>query len=104
MDFVVAAETGEEGDAGLDHAPGLADHDRAAAERGEPVALAGVVALDAMGLVLADVEPALRDGLLVGSPVVGAIEAWVPACPYTGKQPLEGGAVTTAELPVNQAP
>ena len=65
--------------------------------------LAGVVALDAVGLLLADVEPSLRDGLLVGRPVVGADQARVPGCSYTLKQAFEGGPVTTAELPVNQS-
>ena len=32
----------------------------------QPVPLAGVVALDAVGFLLADVDLALRDGLLVG--------------------------------------
>jgi hypothetical protein len=67
------------------------------------VPLAGMVALDAMGLILADVEPALRDRLLVGRPIVGAVEARVPAL-QPGKQPFERGPVTTAELPVNQLP
>ena len=65
--------------------------------------LAGVVALDAVGFFLADVELTLRDGLLVGGPVVGADQARVPGCPYTLKQAFERGAVTTAELPVNQS-
>ena len=74
---VVAAEAGEEGDGGVDHALGLGDHDSAAAEAGEPMTLAGMVTLEPVRLVLADVEPALRDRFLVGGPVVGAVEARV---------------------------
>ena len=65
--------------------------------------LAGVVTLDAVGLFLADIEPPLRDGLLVGGPVVAAVETRVPGCPYAGKQAFERGLVTTAEFPVNQS-
>src|SRR4051812_24962709 len=57
---VVAAEAGEQRDGGVDHADGLGDHDRAAAEAGEPVPLAGVVALDAVGRLLSDERAALR--------------------------------------------
>ena len=81
---------------------GLGDHDRAAAEPGQPVPLAGVVALEPVGLILADIEPALRDGILVGGPLIGAVQARVPA-PHAGKKALEGGAITTAAFPVNQS-
>ncbi|MCC2664520.1 MAG: hypothetical protein K0S35_2442 [Geminicoccaceae bacterium] len=102
--------SGRRGDGGVDHALGLGDHDRAAAEAGEPVPLAGMVALEAVGLVpgsgpgqaLADIEPKLRDRLLVGGPVVGAVETRVPAL-HAGKQPFESGRVTTAAFPVNQS-
>lgn len=67
------------------------------------MALPGVVALDDVGVLLADVEPALRDGLLVGGPVVGADKLRVPSLPQAGEQPLQGGPVTTAEFPVNQS-
>ena len=67
------------------------------------MALAGMVALEAVGLVLAGVEPPLGDRLGVGRPVVGAVEARVPAR-QAGEEPLQGGAVTTAALPVNQSP
>ena len=66
------------------------------------MALARVIALEAVGLVLADVKPALRDRLLVGGPVVRAIEARVPAL-QAGEEPFERGAVTTAAFPVNQS-
>src|SRR5215216_1276463 len=98
---VVAAEAGEEGDGGVDHALGLGDHDGAAAEAGEPVPLASMVALETMGLILTDIEPPLRDGLLVGGPVIGAVETRVPAL-HAAKEPFESGRVTTAALPVNQ--
>ena len=67
------------------------------------MSLAGVVALDAVGLLLADVELTLWDGFLVGGPVVGADETRVPGCSYTLKQAFERGPVTTAEFPVNQS-
>ena len=75
VDPAVVREAGEERDRGLDHAPCLGDHAGAAAEAGEPVALAGMVALDAVRLLLADEQPALRDQLGVGRPAVGAVEA-----------------------------
>ena len=81
---------------------GLGDHDRSAAEAGEPVPLAGMVALEPVGLVLADIEPTLRDRLLVGGPVVGAVETRVPAL-HAGKELVESGRVTTAAFPVNQS-
>ena len=67
------------------------------------MALAGIVTLDAVCLLLTDVELTLRDGLLVGRPVVGADQARVPGCSYTLKQAFERGPVTTAEFPVNQS-
>ena len=101
-DSVVAAEAGEEGDGGVDHALGLGDHDGAAAEARKPVSLAGVVALDPVRLLLANKESALRDQLGIGSPVVGAVETRVPAL-HAAKEPIESGRVTTAALPVNQS-
>src|SRR5215212_3998615 len=100
---VVAAEAGEERDGDVDHALGLGDHDRAAAEACQPMALAGVIALEPVRLVLADIEPPLRDRLLVGGPVVGAVETRVPTLRHAGKKLLESGPVTTAAFPVNQS-
>src|SRR3954452_7747049 len=97
------AEADEERDRGVDHALGLGDHAGAAPEAGEPVPLAGMVALDPVGLVLADVEPALRDQLGVGRPVVGAVETRLPAL-HALDQPAQGGGVTTPALPVNHSP
>jgi hypothetical protein len=87
-DLVVAAEADEERDGGIDHALGPGDHDSAPPKAGEPVALAGVVALDPVGLFLADEELALRDQLGIGSPVVGAVETRVLAL-QAAKEPFE---------------
>jgi hypothetical protein len=98
---VVAAEAGEQGDRGLDHALGPGDDTGASPEAGRPVAPAGMVALNAVRLVLADMEPPRRDRPGAGGPVVGAVEPRLPALPHPSGQPLEGGGVTTAALPVN---
>ena len=66
------------------------------------MALTGVVAFDPVRLVLADVVPPLRDRVAVGSPVIGPVEAGVPALLQASKEPVEGGAIATAALPVNQ--
>jgi hypothetical protein len=66
------------------------------------VALAGVVAFDAMRLLLTDEQLPLRDQLGIGLPAIGTIEPWVPAPPQAGEQALEGGSVTTAQLPVDE--
>ncbi len=78
---------------------GLGDDAGAAAEPGEPVALAGMVALDAVRLLLADEQPPRRDQLAVGRPVVRAVEARAATL-----DTLEGGSVTTPAFPVNHAP
>src|SRR4051812_32253640 len=59
-----------------------------------------MVALDAVGLLLADEQPPLRDQLGVGRPAVGAVEADTPAL-QSLEQPLARGLVTTAQLPVD---
>ena len=101
MDAVVAAEGGEQGDRGVDQALGLGDHDRAPPEAGQPVPLAGVVALDPVRLVLAGVEPAQGDQPGVGRPLIRAIEARAPA-PEARDQLGTGGLVTTAQLPIDE--
>jgi hypothetical protein len=101
MDFVVAAEAGEQGDRGVDHAFGLGDHDRAAPEAGQPVPLAGMVALDPMRLVLTGVKPTRRDQLGVGRPLVRAIEARAPALEALD-QLGAGGLVTTTQFPIDE--
>jgi hypothetical protein len=55
-DAGIASEAGEKGHAGVPPASGLRDNDGAAADADQPVPLAGVVALDAVGLVLANIE------------------------------------------------
>ena len=94
------AEADEQRDRGLDHAHGPGHDAGAAAEAGQPVPLPGMIALDAVGLLLADVEAPLRDRLAVGRPVVRAVEADAPALQALEKS-LEGGPVTTAQLPVD---
>jgi hypothetical protein len=80
---------------------GLGDDDRTPAEAGEPVPLPRVVALDAVRLVLADVEATLWDQLRVGLPAVGAVESDTPLR-QSFEHHLEGGGVTTAQLPVDE--
>src|SRR3954452_23896504 len=87
-DLVVAAEAGEERGRGVDHAHGLGDDGRAAAEAGRPVPLPGGVALDAAGLLLADVELSLRDESRASLPAVGAVEADTPAL-QAREEPLQ---------------
>src|SRR3954454_8525412 len=60
-----------------------------------------MVALDAVGLLLADEQPPLRDQLGVGRPAVGAVEADAPTL-QSLEQPLASGLVTTAQLPVEE--
>src|SRR5690348_6483982 len=59
-----------------------------------------MVPLDAVGLLLADEQPPLRDQLGVGLPAVGTVEADAPAL-QSLEQPLASGLVTTAQLPVD---
>src|SRR3954452_3446570 len=61
-----------------------------------------MVALDAVGLLLADEQPASRDQLGVGLPAVGAVEADTPAL-QAFQHSFEGGGVTTPQLPVGEA-
>src|SRR4051812_22795515 len=55
-DPVIASEAGEQGDADVHHAFGLRDHNRTPPEPRQPMPLARIVPLDAMGLVLARIE------------------------------------------------
>jgi hypothetical protein len=55
-DAGIASKAGEPGHAGVPPASGLRDNDGAASDADQPVRLAGVVALDAVGLVLANIE------------------------------------------------
>src|SRR5690349_18642026 len=61
-----------------------------------------MVALDPVRLLLADEQPALRDQLGVGRPVVRAVETDAPALQALEKS-FESGGVTTAQLPVDEA-
>src|SRR4051812_16933729 len=61
-----------------------------------------MVALDAVGLPLADEQPASRDQLGVGLPAVGAVEADTPAL-QAFRHSFEGGGVTAPQLPVEEA-
>src|SRR3954463_5846128 len=55
-DPVIASEAGEQGDADVHHAFGLRDHNRTPPEPRQPMPLARIVPLDAMGIVLARIE------------------------------------------------
>ena len=61
-----------------------------------------MVALDPVRLVLADVEPADGQQLGVGLPPIGAVQPGPPILQAL-QQPLAGGSIATAALPVNQA-
>src|SRR4051794_17720117 len=61
-----------------------------------------MVALDAVGPLLADEQPPLRDQLGVGLPAVGTIESDPPAL-QAFQHSFEGGGVTTPQLPVDEA-
>ena len=65
------------------------------------MALAGVVALDPVRLVLAGIEPAERNQLAIGRPLVRTVEARTPA-PQARDQPGAGGLVTTAQFPIDE--
>src|SRR5205085_6306879 len=100
-DPVVSSEAGEQGDADVDHARGLRDHDGAPAEARQPMPLAGVVPLNPVRLVLARIELPDWQQHAVDGVVVRTVQAGAPA-----RQPLDqaltGGVVTTAAFPVHQ--
>src|SRR5919202_5408576 len=99
-DAGTVAEADEERDRGVHHPHGLGHHAGAAPDPRQPVPLAGMVPLDPVRLLLADVEAALRDRLAVGRPVVGAVEAHAPALQAL-EESFESGPVTTARFPVD---
>src|SRR3954449_6859125 len=66
----------------------------AATEAGEPVPLTGIVALDELRPVLADVVPAFRRGGVVGRPIVGAEQAHAPGF-QPAQQALQRSLVAT---------
>src|SRR3954466_13981440 len=92
---------GEQRHGRLDHLDRAGDDAGAATEAGEPVPLAGIVALDELRLVLADVVPAFRQGGVVGRPIVGAEQAHAPGF-QPAQQALQRSLVATAALPVDQ--
>ena len=93
---------GEERHGRLDHPDRAGDHAGAPAEAGEPVPLPGIVALAALGLVLADAVPAGGQGGVVGRPVVGAEQPRAPGL-QAGQQAVERDPVAVAAPPVDQA-
>src|SRR3954449_11624612 len=80
---------------------GLRDYDRAPAEPRQPMALAGVVPLDAMRLVLARMELPDRQEHVIDRVIIRAVEPRAPALQPL-KQALTGGLVTTAAFSVPQ--
>src|SRR5215203_4372555 len=65
--------------------------------------LPGMIALDAVRLLLADEQPPLRDQLGVRRPVVRAVKTRVPPL-HTLEQSAQGGGVTTPAFPVDHSP
>src|SRR5215208_8124711 len=65
------------------------------------MSLPGIVALAALGLVLADTVPTRRQSRIVGRPVVGAEQAHAPGF-QPAQQALQRGLVAVAALPVDQ--
>src|SRR5919199_4234516 len=94
------AEADEQRDRGVHHPHGLGHHAGAAPEPRQPVPLAGMVPLDAVRLLLADVEAPLRDRLGVGRPVVGTVEADAPTLDAL-EWACEGGGDTNPAPPAN---
>src|SRR5215218_5490446 len=82
-------------------ASGLRDNDGAASDADQPVRLAGVVALD-RGVLLANIEQALRDQHGISFQAIGAGETHTSAL-QAFEEPLQGSSVTTAQLPVEEA-
>jgi hypothetical protein len=70
-------------------------------KRANQCRLAGIVALDALRLVLADVVPAFGQGGVVGRPVVSAEQAHAPAF-QASQQAVERDRVASSALPVDQ--
>src|SRR5690349_22126474 len=76
---VVSGEAGEQGHADVHHTLGLRDHDRAPPEPRQPVSLAGVVPLDAVGLRLAGIELSDRQEHVVDGVIIRTVEPRAPA-------------------------
>src|SRR4051794_3851803 len=92
---------GEQRHGRLDHLDRAGDDAGAATEAGEPVPLTGIVALDELRLVLADVVPAFRQGGVVGRPIVCAEQAHAPGL-QPAQQALQRGLVAPPAFPVDQ--
>src|SRR3954447_17527641 len=92
--------TGRTGPCWRPPASGLRDNDGAAADADQPVRLAGVVALD-RGLLLDNIEQALRDQHGISFQAIGTGETHTPAL-QAFEEPLQGSSVTTAQLPVEE--
>src|SRR3954451_9181295 len=100
-DPVVSGEASEQGDADVHHALGLRDSDRAPPEPRQPMALAGVVPLDAMRLVFARMKLSDRQEHVIDHVIAGAVQARAPAL-QPRDQALARNFVTTAAFPVHQ--
>jgi hypothetical protein len=100
-DPVISGEASEQGDADVHHALGLRDDDRAPPEPRQPMALAGVVPLDAMRLVFARMELSDRQEHVIDGIVIRTVEPRAPAL-QPRDQALARDLVTTAAFPVHQ--
>src|SRR3954453_5126744 len=78
-DPVLSSEAGEQGDTDVHHALGFRDHDGASTEAGQPMPVAGVVPLDAMGLVFACMELTDRQEHVIDATIIRAVEPGTPA-------------------------
>src|SRR4051794_31030956 len=88
-DPVIASKAGEQGDADVHHAFGLRDHNRTPPEPRQPMPLARIVPLDAMGLVLARIELPDRQEHAINGVIIRTVEPGAPA-PQPRDQALAG--------------
>lgn len=65
------------------------------------MALPGIVAFDAVRLVLADAVPSRGQGSVIRCPIVGAEQAHAPGL-HAAEQPVQGKGVAVAAFPVDQ--
>ena len=93
---------GEQGHGGVHHGDRAGHHAGAAAEAGEPVPLASIVALHPVRLVLADAVPSRRQGSIIGRPVVRAEQAHAPRR-QAAQQARQRLGIAPAAFPVDQA-
>ncbi len=92
---------GEQRHGGIDHRDRAGDHTGTPPEAGEPVPLTCVVALAPLRLILADIVPPDRQGLIVRCVVIGAEQPHTPARQAL-EQALKGGLVAITTFPVDQ--